>query len=253
MSEPRVYSAAIVIIGNEVLSGRVQDANINWLAKALNELGIRLNEVRVVRDIEEHIVKAVNELRPDHDYVFTTGGIGPTHDDITSESVARAFGVPLVRHPGAEALLTSRYDPAHLNEARLRMANTPEGASLIENPISAAPGFQIGNVFVMAGVPVIMQAMFGGLRHRLIGGAPVLSRVVSCYLGEGAIARELGATQGRFPDVEIGSYPYYKLGRYGTSLVFRGIEKARIDLAADEVIALRRTLGGAALEGEPPG
>jgi molybdenum cofactor synthesis domain-containing protein len=253
MTESRIYTAAIVIIGNEVLSGRVQDANINWLAKGLNELGIRLNEVRVVRDIEDHIVKAVNELRPAHDYVFTTGGIGPTHDDITSESVAKAFGVPLVRHPGAEALLHSRYDPAHLNEARLRMANTPEGATLIENPISAAPGFQIGNVFVMAGVPLIMQAMFGGLRHRLIGGAPVLSRVISCYLGEGAVAKGLSATQDRFPDVEIGSYPYYKLGRYGTSLVFRSTEKARIDLATEEIIALIRSLDGEVIEGEPPG
>ncbi|HUI17833.1 MAG TPA: competence/damage-inducible protein A, partial [Alphaproteobacteria bacterium] len=170
----KTVTAAVLVIGNEILSGRTKDANLPYLAVELNKLGVRLMEARVVPDIEERIIAALNALRGAYDYVFTTGGIGPTHDDITAECVAKAFGVPLRRHPEAVKVLASRFkNPADLNEARLRMANVPEGGVLINNPVSGAPGFQIGNVFVMAGVPAIMQAMFQGLGHRLVGGVPM--------------------------------------------------------------------------------
>jgi len=163
-------TACLIVIGNEILSGRTRDANLAFIGARLNEVGIRLAEARVIPDVEDVIVEAVNEVRRRFVYVFTTGGIGPTHDDITAASVAKAFGVPLIQNPAARALLEARYEPGMLNEARLRMANTPKGARLIENPVSTAPGFQIGNVFVMAGVPTIMRAMFEGVVPRLVGG-----------------------------------------------------------------------------------
>src|SRR3954451_19193777 len=169
-------TACLLVIGNEVLSGRTRDANIQFLATHLGERGIPLREVRIIPDVPETIISTVNEVRAKFDYVFTTGGIGPTHDDITSECIARAFGVKWVLHEEARRRLAAGYaNPADLNEARLRMAHVPEGAVLIDNPVSRAPGFQIGNVFVMAGVPRIMQAMFDGIKHGLAGGAPVLS------------------------------------------------------------------------------
>ena len=176
---PKTYTACVLIIGNEILSGRVQDENVAFLAKGLGEAGIVLREARVIPDVPDTIVAVVNELRAKYDYVFTTGGIGPTHDDITSECVARAFGLPLTVHPEAHRQFLSYYAPGELNEARLRMAKTPEGATLVPNPISRAPGFRIGNVYVMAGVPQIMQATFHELSHNLKGGAKVLSRSVS--------------------------------------------------------------------------
>ncbi|MEA2780575.1 MAG: hypothetical protein QOK29_2119 [Rhodospirillaceae bacterium] len=244
-------TAAVLIIGNEILSGRTKDANLGYIAEELSRLGIRLREARVIADIEEEIVAAVNELRRRYDYIFTTGGIGPTHDDITAASVAKAFGLRLILDPRARAMLERNYPPGGLNEARLRMAHVPEGAELIENPVSAAPGFRIGNVFVMAGVPSIMQAMFDGLKHRLIGGKPVLSRTVSAFLGEGIIAAGLGSLQQRYPELEIGSYPFFRQGRYGASFVLRGTERALIDAAAGELGKLIHELGAEPIEGEP--
>lgn len=245
----RTVTAAVLVIGNEILSGRTKDANLAYLAVELNTIGVRLLEARVVPDIEARIVEAVNALRAAYDYVFTTGGIGPTHDDITAECIAKAFGVPLLRHPEAVRILERQYGSrAELNEARLRMANVPEGGRLIDNPVSGAPGFQIGNVFVMAGVPSIMQAMFQGLKHGLVGGAPMLSRTVATNLPEGRIAEGLGALQARRPELEIGSYPFFRMGKIGVSLVIRGTERGAVDAAAEELRAMLTGLGGEALE-----
>lgn len=251
MADDRVVTAAVLVIGNEILSGRTKDVNLGYLAEQLTGLGIRLREARVIADVEAEIVAAVNECRKRYDHVFTTGGIGPTHDDITSGSVAKAFGLPLILDPRAKAVLEKSYPPGGLNEARLRMAHVPEGARLIENPISAAPGFQIANVYVMAGVPSIMRAMFDGLKGRLAGGKPMLSRTVSAFLGEGVIAKDLGQLQDRFPDLEIGSYPFFRQNRYGASFVLRGVDKERIDKAAAELADVIRRLGGEPMEGDP--
>jgi len=244
MPHPSVTAAAL-IIGNEILSGRTQDVNLAFLGRRLNDLGIRLLEARVVADVEDAIVAAVNETRKRFDYIFTTGGIGPTHDDITAASVAKAFGVPLIENPEARAILEAFYRPGDLNAARLRMANTPQGATLIENPVSRAPGFQIGNVFVMAGVPSIMQAMFEGCTHRLSGGAPLRSRSLTVDLPEGGVAQGLTELQQRHGEVEIGSYPFNRGGRLGVRLVLRSTEPARLDAAARELEALVDALGGA--------
>jgi molybdenum cofactor synthesis domain-containing protein len=249
----RIVTAAVLVIGNEILSGRTKDANLAWLAARLNETGIRLREARVVADVEEEIIAAVNALRARYDYLFTTGGIGPTHDDITSGCVAKAFGVKLIRHPAAVALLRSNYaNPADLNEARLRMAEVPEGAVLVDNPVSKAPGFRIGNVIVMAGVPRIMQAMFDGIRHALVGGAPVLSRAIAVGVPEGRIAEGLAALQARHAALEIGSYPYFRQGLAGTTIVLRGTDRAMVDAAADELKALMVGLGGTPVEETQP-
>ena len=248
-SAPKTYTACVLIIGNEILSGRVQDENVAFLAKGLNEIGIRLKEVRVIPDATDTIVSTVNEVRRVFDYVFTTGGIGPTHDDITAACIAEAFGVALILHPEAKRLLESHYPPGAVNEARLRMAYMPDGAALLLNPISRAPGFCIGNVFVLAGVPQVMQATFNELKHRLRGGAKILSRSVSCALGEGTIAKELGALQERYGDLEIGSYPYFRRSDFGVTLVVRGTDRARILRAIEELKALIRALGGDPQEG----
>ena len=244
----REVTAALIVIGNEVLSGRTKDANLPYLAARLNDIGIRLKEARVVPDDEDAIVGAVNECRGSYDYVFTTGGIGPTHDDITAQSVARAFGVALRRHPEAVARLGRHYSPGEFNEARLRMANIPEGGTLIDNPVSAAPGFQIGNVFVMAGVPAIMRAMFEGLKHRLVGGEPLLSRTIKTTLPEGVVAQGLGALQARFPDVEIGSYPSFARREPGVRVVLRSTDAGRLEVATNELIEVVRSLEGDAQE-----
>jgi molybdenum cofactor synthesis domain-containing protein len=243
MSE-KIVTACVLIIGNEILSGRTRDANLAFLGERLNALGIRLMEARVVPDQDGVIIDTLNEVRRRFDYVFTTGGIGPTHDDITAECVARAFGVPLIQHPEARAILEAHYPPGELNEARLRMANTPEGATLIENPVSRAPGFQIGNVFVMAGIPAIMQAMFESLKHRLTGGEPLLSKTVAAALPESILAPGLTAIQERYPEVEIGSYPFYKMGVVGVRLVLRATGPERLKAATGEVSKLVRGLGG---------
>ncbi len=248
--DQRVYTACVLIIGNEILSGRTKDSNLAWLAEKLNEAGIRLREARVVSDVEDDIVRAVNEVRARYDYVFTTGGIGPTHDDITADCVAKAFGVRLLEHPEALARLMSNYanPAADLNAARRRMARIPEGGILIDNPVSKAPGFQIGNVYVMAGVPRIMQAMFDGIRHRLKGGKPMLSRSISAEIPEGRMADGLTALQNRYADLEIGSYPFYRLGKVGAAIVLRGTERGRIDAAAEELKTLMVGLGGEPVE-----
>jgi molybdenum cofactor synthesis domain-containing protein len=251
-SQGKVVTAAVVVIGNEVLSGRTRDANLHYLAARLNELGVRLLEARVVSDDQAAIVAAVNECRARHDYVFTTGGIGPTHDDITAEAVAKAFGVGIGIDPRARAILESHYDPGQLNEARLRMARMPDGASLIANPISRAPGFRIGNVFVMAGVPAIMQAMFESIRHELVGGAPLISRTISARLPEGQLAGPLARVQEAHKDVQIGSYPYYRGGALGTSIVLRATDRGRLEAAAADVRRIMREAGGEPIEGDAP-
>jgi len=241
-------TAALVIIGNEILSGRTTDANLPFLAKALNEVGVRLAEARVVMDIEADIIEAVNACRARHTYVFTTGGIGPTHDDITAECIAKAFGVAIEENAEALACLMRNYRPEDLNPMRRRMARIPAGASLIANPISNAPGFRIGNVYVMAGVPSIMQAMFDGIRHTLAGGAPMLARTVTMYLPEGLLAEGLADIQARHPTVEIGSYPFVRLHRLGTSVVARGTDIGALASVAAGVVELARSLGAPADE-----
>ena len=240
----KTVTACVVVIGNEILSGRTQDKNVSFLASRLNEVGVALREVRVIPDVSETIVQTVNECRSAFDYVFTTGGIGPTHDDITSDAVAKAFGVKNVLNEAARRILFDHYGDENINAARMRMAHAPEGAELIENPISKAPGYQIGNVFVLAGVPTIMQAMFESLRHRLVGGAPVLSRTIAAGLPEGRIAIGLGELQEAYPDVEMGSYPYFRSGIASCNLVLRSTDEGRLAQAADELRALVSDAGG---------
>jgi molybdenum cofactor synthesis domain-containing protein len=236
-------TAALLIIGNEILSGRTVDANLPYLAAFLGKIGIRLVEVRVVPDIEAEIVAAVNALRAKVDYVFTTGGIGPTHDDITAAAVAKAFGRRLIRHPEAERRLIDFYPPERRTDARMKMADTPEGAELIDNPVSVAPGFIVENVHVLAGVPKIMQAMLDVVRPRLQGGALVRSRTLVVFRGEGDMAAALAEIQGRYPTVDIGSYPFFRMDKPGTSIVFRGDELPAIDAAFAELEAYCRTSG----------
>jgi molybdenum cofactor synthesis domain-containing protein len=244
MTTETIVTACVLIIGNEILSGRTQDTNLAYIATGLNSVGVTLKEARVIADIPEAIIGTVNEVRAAFDYVFTTGGIGPTHDDITSECIAKAFGVPWTLHPEAHRIFLDHYKPGELNEARLRMAHTPEGASLIKNAVSRAPGFRMGNVFVMAGIPRVMQAMFDAVKHDLKGGRPMLSRSVSCHLAEGIIAKGLGEIQGRFADLDIGSYPFYRRGEFGTTLVLRGRDSDRLAAGTAEVVTLVRSLGG---------
>jgi molybdenum cofactor synthesis domain-containing protein len=236
MSEAANPTASLIIIGNEILSGRTVDANLPFLAQELGSIGIRMREVRIVPDEEPEIVTAVNSLRARYNYVFTTGGIGPTHDDITAACIARAFGRTFGRNAEAEALLRAYYPPDKLNEARLKMAETPEGAELIDNPVSVAPGFRVENVYVLPGVPRIMQAMFAGLKPKLQGGAPVTSRTIVVFCPEGEIAEPLGRIQAHHPTIEIGSYPQMRFDRFGTSLVFRGTDTQAIDAAIDQLL-----------------
>ena len=244
--QPAIVTAAVLLIGNELLSGRTKDANLNHLARQLTLMGIQLREARFVADIEEEIIAAVNALRTRYTYVFTTGGIGPTHDDITSESVAKAFGRRWILNPEARSILEDYYDGSghKLNEARLRMAHTPEGADLVDNPVSRAPGFRVENVYVLAGIPSVMRAMFDSIAPTLEGGTKVTSRSIAVLLGEGDVARELGALQERFDALEIGSYPFMREGRFGTTLVLRGLDAAEVDAAAEELMDILRRLGG---------
>lgn len=237
MSQSKPKNAALIVIGNEILAGHTIEANIPFLAKELNNLGIPLSEVRIVPDLTEAIVAAVNACRKQYHYVFTTGGIGPTHDDITADSIAAAFETQCIEHPEAIARLEAYYkmQDVTLNESRRRMARMPADAQLIENPISSAPGFQMGNVFVMAGVPNIMQAMFKGITHRLVGGPPILMRIVLCKLFEGDIAPDLMAIQKQFPDIDIGSYPVFRSGTYSLKLVLRGTDKEKIALVSTAI------------------
>ncbi|KAA5603954.1 competence/damage-inducible protein A [Roseospira marina] len=235
-------TAALVLIGNEILSGRTQDTNGPYLAQRLGALGILLREIRVVPDVESDIIAAVLALRARFTYVFTTGGIGPTHDDITAASIAAAFDVPVVRHPEAVRRLRAHYGE-DLTEARLKMAEVPEGASLIDNPVSAAPGFRIANVFVLAGVPKIMQAMVESVAPDLTGGPPILSRAVSAAAREGEIAGPLAAIQTRWPAVDLGSYPWAQGGLVGTTLVARGTDPAVLEAVLTDLCAMFDDLG----------
>ena len=226
-------TAAMLVIGDEILSGRTRDANMHHLAGELTRAGIDLAEVRIVSDRHLAIVGAVNALRGMYDHVFTSGGIGPTHDDITADAIAAAFDVPISIRADARALLAAHYARSglELNEARLRMARIPGDARLIDNPISTAPGFSLGNVHVMAGVPNIFQAMVAGLLATLSGGVPLLSQTLRIQRGEGEIAKPLGDLAAEFPDLSMGSYPFVKDGAYGTNLVIRGQDKGRLDQA----------------------
>lgn len=247
MGEARIVTAAALIIGNEILSGRTKDANLGYLATRCTELGIRLREARVVADVPEEIVRAVNECRARYDYVFTTGGIGPTHDDITADAVAKAFGVGIDHHPDAVRLLTDYFASINreVNEARMRMARVPDGASLIKNAVSIAPGFRIENVFVMAGVPKIMQAMLDALAPQLARGTPMQSRTVTVLGGEGDIAKPLGEIQTRYPAVIIGSYPFEGQGGFCSNLVLRSRDEAALAAALAEVQAMADALTAA--------
>ena len=245
-------TACILVIGNEILSGRTQDANIQFLARRLGEIGIALREVRVIPDIRETIVSNIVELRARFDHLLTTGGIGPTHDDITSPCVAEAFGVPWEIHPESFAKLEAHMAPGSFNAARQRMATLPRGATPIDNPVSVAPGFSIGNVHVMAGVPRIMRAMFEELAPRLAGGKPVVSASWHADgLLEGAIAEGLESIQHRFPMLDVGSYPYERPDRRGVSLVSKGSDAEAVTAAASAVRDLIATLGFTPVEGEP--
>ena len=243
MTKNAPLKAALLIIGNEILSGRTQDSNIKHIAVKLGERGITLAEIRVVPDIEDKIIKAVNALREEVDYLFTTGGIGPTHDDITADSIAKAFGVKNVLNPEARQLLVELYGEENLNEPRLKMAHVPEGSSLIRNPVSSAPGFIIGNVFVMAGVPAIMQAMLDNLLPNLREGAKVYSNTLHCELPESKVAPGLSALQDKYPDVEMGSYPHFKMNAWNLSLVLRSSDVEALKVATRELIAVITGLG----------
>jgi molybdenum cofactor synthesis domain-containing protein len=235
MAEEEV-TAALLVIGDEILSGRTKDQNIGFVADHCSAIGIRLLEVRIVPDDDDAIRFAVNSLRRLYTYVFTTGGIGPTHDDITADSVARAFGVSIGVDKRAVALLRERYADADLTPARLRMARIPEGAELIDNPVSKAPGFMLGNVIVMAGVPAIMQAMLRAVAPRLRTGAKMMSDAIRVCAPEGQIAGPLGDCQLAFPDVSMGSYPFFDDGQAGANLVLRSTNEGRLKLAKADLI-----------------
>ncbi len=237
-------TACVIVIGNEILSGRTQDKNIAFLASELSAIGIPLREVRVIPDVEQTIIDTVRAMSAAFTYVFTTGGIGPTHDDITSDAIAKAFNKPLFKHPEAEKALLAHYTPDQVNEARMKMALVPEGARLITNPVSAAPGFIIENVYVMAGVPRIMQAMFDAIRPALKGGPAVLSESVTTTLPEGTIAAGLTAIQAEFPETDIGSYPYFKQGGFFTTLVVRSPNDEQNAKAMSKIKALIKNLDG---------
>ncbi len=247
MTEAKVWTAALVVIGDEILSGRTQDRNVAQVATWLNEQGIRLAEVRIVPDDSARIGEAVNAVRALYDYVFTTGGIGPTHDDITVDSIAAAFGVPVVEHPQARSALEDHYRgrSGGLTPARLRMARVPEGADLIPNPTSGAPGIRIGNVFIMAGVPHIAASMLEGLTGRLEGGRPMVSVTVGAHVPESEVAELLKEVQDAHPGVSIGSYPFYRDGQFGADFVIRSEDGQLANQCAE---ALRKRLADADVE-----
>lgn len=237
-------TAAVLLIGDEILSGRTKDKNLGFIADYMTALGIDLKEARVVPDVEDEIVAALNALRHRYSYVFTTGGIGPTHDDITADAVARAFGVPIGHDPKAVEILLAYFKEMgrEPNEARMRMARVPEGAVLIDNPVSKAPGFQMGNVFVMAGVPKIMNAMMDNVAGRLTRGVPMQSRTVEFRGGEGDAAKPLGEIQKAFPGVVIGSYPFQAPDGFATNLVLRSRDEAALEQALAAVRAMAEEL-----------
>ena len=251
MSEERIWTAALLVIGDELLSGRTQDKNVAQVATWLNRQGIRLAEVRIVPDDEARIAAAVNEMRIAYDYLFTTGGIGPTHDDITVDSIAAALGVPVIVHPKARQILEAYYETrGGLNDARLRMARVPQGAELIENRESGAPGVKIGNVYMMAGVPSIAARMLEALDGKLEGGRPVVSVTLGAYAAESEVADLLRAAEEAHAGVAIGSYPFFKDGRYGANFVMRSEDGQLVERTAKD---LARRLSEAGIEPYPGG
>ncbi len=246
----RQWTAALVVIGDEILSGRTQDKNVAEVASWLNDQGIRLTEVRIVPDQTNRIVATVNELRAAHDYLYTTGGIGPTHDDITVEAIAEAFGVPVIIHPRARALLEDYYgNRGGMSESRLRMARTPAGADLIENRTSGAPGVKIGNVYILAGVPHIAAGMLAALNGKLEGGRPVLSVIVGARAPESEVANLLRETEAAHPGVVIGSYPFFKDGGYGANFVIRSEDANLARETGDDLAERLREAGYEPVEG----
>ena len=233
-------TAAICVIGDEILSGRTKDKNIGWLAEQLNGIGIKLTEARIIEDVKDTIIRHISDLSAANDYVFTSGGIGPTHDDITTESVAAAFGVKIERNEEAMRRLEKHYMGTEivLNEVRKKMADIPLGATLIDNPVSAAPGFCLNNVYVMAGVPSIMQSMFEGLAPKLKGGIIPTRLTVQCATGEGNVANILEHISNKYDGISVGSYPWFKPGQFGTAVVLTGLDKNTVKSAAEDLYAL---------------
>ncbi len=244
MGDKRIWTAGLAVIGDEILSGRTQDQNVAALAKWLNVQGIRLGEVRIVPDDLDRIVEAVNALRDSNDYVFTTGGIGPTHDDITVDAVAAAVGVEVVVHPRARKMLEGYYaERGGLTEARLRMARVPEGGELIENRMSGAPGIRYENIFIMAGIPHIAAQMMDALTGELEGGAPVESKTIGCWTPESEVADILGAVEKAHPDCQIGSYPFFRSGKVGANFVVRSTDTDALDTCLEALSAALRDGG----------
>ena len=229
-------NAAILIIGNEILSGRTQDTNTTTIALWLNSIGVKVQEVRVIPDIEETIIDTVNHLRKVNDYVFTTGGIGPTHDDITAQSISKAFNLNYKIHKEAFMILEAYYKPGEFNEGRQKMVWMPENANLILNPTSGAPGFNVENVFCLPGVPSILKSMLGGLKNNIVGGDPILSHTISLRTVESEIAQSLTDVQNNNKDIEIGSYPFFQAGKLGVSIVIRSEKKSKIDECSEQIL-----------------
>ena len=229
MTKITKVNAAILIIGNEILSGRTQDTNTSTLATWLNSIGVKVGEVRVIPDIEKTIIDTLNLLRENYNYVFTSGGIGPTHDDITAESVSKAFGIKYEIHKEAFKILEAYYKSGEFNEGRQKMVWMPENANLILNPTSGAPGFNVENVFCLPGVPSILKSMLGGLTNKIVGGEPILSLTISLRTVESEIANSLTKVQDNNKDVEIGSYPFFQAGKLGVSIVIRSEDQSKID------------------------
>ena len=236
MSKNTKVNAAILIIGNEILSGRTQDTNTSTLATWLNSIGVKVNEVRIIPDQEDIIVETLNLLRKSNNYVFTTGGIGPTHDDITAQSVAKAFGLKYELHKEGYKILEAYYQPGEFNEGRQKMIWMPANADLILNPTSGAPGFSVENVFCLPGVPSIMKSMLGGLKNKIVGGAPILRHTISLKTVESEIANSLTKVQEENQDVEIGSYPFFHAGKLGVSIVLRSENQSKIDQCNSQIL-----------------
>ena len=236
MTQKAKVNAAILIIGNEILSGRTQDTNTSTLATWLNSIGVKVEEVRIVPDVEKIIIKTLNLLRSTYDYVFTTGGIGPTHDDITAKSVSKAFGIKYEIHKQAFKILEAYYKPGEFNEGRQKMAWMPENANLILNPTSGAPGFNVENVFSLPGVPSILKSMLGGLKNTIVGGEPIKSLTISLRTVESEIANSLTKVQNDNQDVEIGSYPFFHAGKLGVSIVIRSEDQSKIDICNSQIL-----------------
>ena len=236
MTKNTKVNAAILIIGNEILSGRTQDTNTSTIATWLNSIGVKVGEVRVIPDVEQTIVDVLNLLRSEYNYVFTTGGIGPTHDDITAQSVSKAFGIKYEIHKQAYKILETYYKPGEFNEGRQKMVWMPENANLILNPTSGAPGFSVNNVFCLPGVPSILKSMLGGLKNKIVGGKPILSLTVSLKTVESEIAASLTKVQNSNKDVEIGSYPFFHAGKLGVSIVIRSEDQSKIDECSSQVL-----------------